>query len=502
MSLKPDKSTIFGIQKTLLEAQVHFDKLLNFSIGAIAIAGTFTPLMFPKYMDRESKLLTLLLGSLSASGLCVSLELGKRKDKIFQTFDESQLQAFREECQHEIAYDRTTRTIEAQRRLADEISRLPSYEHDRWVAMYSLQGLVAPQALPQQSSSEPIKNTWLTNQPDVESVTYSEPEPGFDWIFEIVQNSCKPLDKRSNQHFKVDGGSQSGKSTFVSLLIALISKLSGQIQLNLVDPKYPMTQWQIQPSFIGYEQVANGIEAAIQELDDRKKQCLAAKKGRQPLPDFKRYLLIVDEWDSIWGNGKGYADVIDRKQAEKIKGNLQRILKESAAYNMSLILVGQSPLSTDNGFSRSSLNSATRIVLGNEALKWVQDPGFPFKSIAQQLSNELENWIGIGKRVALVVPNLGSAPYVEPIPLINLEELFAESMTDTETAQTEETTELTAEQKAFFVLKNWVDERKEKPTPSEVWQAWEKLTGTQANNNMLRYLLEKLGLSSEDIQTE
>ncbi len=65
MPVNPDKTTIFGIQKTLLESQVHFDKLLNFAIGAVAIAGTFTPLMFPRAMDRESKLLTLLLGAVS-----------------------------------------------------------------------------------------------------------------------------------------------------------------------------------------------------------------------------------------------------------------------------------------------------------------------------------------------------------------------------------------------------------------------------------------------------
>jgi hypothetical protein len=365
--------------------------------------------------------------------------------------------------------------------------------------MYGLDGLIAPSLPSVENSSSSNTNAWLGNQTDIESVTYSEPEPGFDWIFDIVQNSCKPLDKRSNQHFKVDGGSQSGKSTFVSLLIALIGKLSGEIAINLVDPKYPMTQWMIQPSFIGYEQVNNGVDAAIQELENRKTQCLQAKKNRQALPEFKRYLLIVDEWDNIWGNGTGYGDVIDVKLAKKIKGKIQRLYKEAAAYNMTVILLGQSPLTTDNGFSRSSFNSATRIVLGNEALKWVQDPGFPFKGCAQQLANELENWIGIGKRVALVVPNLGSTPYVESIPLINLDELFNdpqdEKQTDSENEfGSESNSELTDIQKVFLVLKNWVSEREIPPTALDVWKAWKELTGQQLDEEALGYLLEKLGL--------
>lgn len=499
MPLNPDKTTIFGIQKTLLESQVHFDKLLNFAIGAVAVAGTFTPLMFPRAMDRESKLLTLLLGAVSAGGLCVNLELGKRKTKIFKTFDESQLQAFREECQHEIAYDRTTRTIEAQRRLAREISELPSHEHPRWIGMYGLDGLISP-ALPSvENSSSSNANAWLGNQTDIESVTYSEPEPGFDWIFEIVQNSCKPLDKRSNQHFKVDGGSQSGKSTFVSLLIALIGKLSGEIAINLVDPKYPMTQWMIQPSFIGYEQVSEGVDAAIQELENRKNQCLQAKKNRLPLPAFKRYLLIVDEWDNIWGNGAGYADVIDVKLAKKIKGKVQRLYKEAAAYNMTLIVIGQSPLATDNGFTRSAFNSATRIVLGNEALKWVQDPGFPFKGCAQQLAMELENWIGIGKRVALVVPNLGSTPYVEPIPVIDLQELFNEPQDENQTDDVVDSVEETGQKpdvgKIFQAIQEWTSARETPPTALDVWKAWERLTGQKLDTETLELLLKKLGLT-------
>jgi energy-coupling factor transporter ATP-binding protein EcfA2 len=243
----------------------------------------------------------------------------------------------------------------------------------------------ASQALPGQNPTE----SWQNTQPEIESVQKIEVKPGMEWIVDIAEKACLPLEKRSHQHLKIDGGSQSGKSTLVSLIIALISRMEGKLQINLVDPKYPKTQWMIEPSFVGYEQVGDGIDAAIAELENRKKLCLQAAKNKQEQPTFTRYLLIVDEWDNVWGNGKGYANVISKKEAEGIKGNLQRIFKEAAAYNLSLILIGQSPLATDNGFSRSSFNSATRVVLGNEALKWVQILVSPSK---ERLRHSLMNW--------------------------------------------------------------------------------------------------------------
>lgn len=465
---------------------------------SLGIFGTTTPFLF-KHLDKESKTLLLLSGLIG--NFTASLLPRDTKDEKLKIFYEKQVtDNYANQLRHEVIRSNAVTEIREKNLLADYIDndvKVPSFQKEFWANKFGVVQLMTSFFVgesEQQTEELPaqVNNSWLQNQPEVESVQRIEIKPDMQWIVDIAEKSCLPLAKRSNQHFKIDGGSQSGKSTFISLLIALISKMSEKIQVNLIDPKYPMTQWQLKPSFVGFDQVIDGVYAAIAELDNRKKLSMDAAKNNQPLPLFTRYLLVLDEWDTVWSNGQGYADVIDKKAALKLKGNLQRILKESAAYNMSLILVGQSPLSTDNGFSRSSLNSATRIVLGNEALKWSQDAGFPFKSVASKLSDELEEIIGTGARVALIAPNLGSVPYVEEMPHINLRELFG--LEETPKVEASNQPDLTDEQKAFTLIKNWVSERTEKPSASEVWQAWQKLTNKQLNEIGLKYLMEKLGL--------
>jgi hypothetical protein len=472
---------------------------LKKSVLALAISlgifGTLTPFLF-KQLDRESKSLLLLSGLIG--NLTASLLPRNTKDEKLKVFYEKQVsENYANQLKHEVLRTNAVTEIREKNLLAnyiDDDSKVPFFQKQYWANKFNVTSLMTsffvddePQEQYQQLSEK--TNDWVQNQPQIESVQKIEIKPDMQWIVDIAEKSCLHLGKRSNQHFKIDGGSQSGKSTFISLLIALISKKSEKIQINLIDPKYPMTQWQLKPSFVGFDQVVDGINTAIAELDNRKKMSMNAAKNNQALPEFTRYLVIVDEWDTIWSNGQGYADVIDKKTAMKLKGNLQRILKESAAYNMSLILVGQSPLSTDNGFSRSSLNSATRIVLGNEALKWSQDAGFPFKSIAGRLSNELEEIISSGARVALIAPNLGSSPYVKEIPHIDLQELFGKN--EVPKVQDEA---LTDTQKAFKVIQDWVGKRENTPTAIEVLEVWEKLTGEKLNENGLKYLMEKLGI--------
>jgi energy-coupling factor transporter ATP-binding protein EcfA2 len=418
---------------------------------------------------------------------------------------------YKTQLKHEVARINAITQIREKNILANYIdneNNVPWFQKLYWAKKLEISELITSffvekETEPQQATLP--AESWQNTQPEIESVQKIEVTPAMGWIVEIAEKTCLPLEKRSHQHLKIDGGSQSGKSTLVSLIIALISRMEGKLQINLIDPKYPKTQWMIEPSFIGYEQVGDGIHAAIAELENRKKLCLQAAKNKQQQPTFTRYLLIVDEWDNIWGNGKGYASVISKKEAEGIKGNLQRIFKEAAAYNLSLILIGQSPLATDNGFSRSSFNSATRIVLGNEALKWVQDPGFPFKGKAQALADELEEVIGNGDRVAMIAPNLGSAPFIEPIPQINLMEVLGKPQPPQQPPQQPQPTpepqqpqveneEMTQEQKTYIAMRDWIANRETPPTPEEVATIWEKLTGKRLQGEALAYVMEKFGL--------
>jgi hypothetical protein len=479
-----------GLKKTVLTAAI-----------TLGVLGTVTPLLF-KNLDRESKTLFLFSGLIGNVTACL-LPKNTRDEKLQSTYESIAAENYKAQLKHEVVRANALTEVREKNLLAnfiDNETQVPGFQKAHWARKFGVTELITSFFV--ESETQPQQEylpaeSWQNTQPEIESVQKVVVTPGMEWIVDIAEKACLPLDKRSHQHIKIDGGSQSGKSTLVSLIIALISRMEGKLQINLVDPKYPKTQWMIEPSFVGYEQVSDGIDAAIAELENRKNLCLQAAKNKQEQPTFTRYLLIVDEWDNVWGNGKGYANVIPKKEAERIKGNLQRIFKEAAAYNLSLILIGQSPLATDNGFSRSSFNSATRIVLGNEALKWVQDPGFPFKGKAQALADELEEFIGNGDRVAMIAPNLGSAPFIEPIPLINLAEVLGkppQPKPEPEPDNNTQNTELTKDQQVYLVMKDWIVNREIPPTADEVAATWEKLTGKRIQGEALRFLMEKFGL--------
>lgn len=469
---------------------IGFRNALFGGLVAFGILGTVTPLMF-KHQARSAKTLSLLSGLLSCGAACL-MPLEYHEKKLNKIYNNAVQDNYSNQLSHEKIRIDAIQQIQETQKLADYVEKfVDDYQLGYWANKFEIVPLISKffikssetvESEIEQPNNEVIK---FEGQPNVTDAKYIEPEVSNKWLLDIVVKTTLPIEKRSHQHFKIDGGSQSGKSTLVSFLIYCISYKSQEIEMNLIDPKYPMSQWQFKPQFKGYGQVEKGIDAAIQELELRKQESTRLAESNQALPQFKRYLLIVDEWDSIWGNGKGYGDVIDKKTAEKIKNKLSRILKESAAYNMTLILIGQSPLTMDIGFSRSSFSSATRIVLGNEALKWVNDPGFPFKTSSQSLGSELEDWIAEGNRVALVVPNLGSKPFVKAIPQIDLKNLFkSESKNDSPTDV----------QTAFIQLKDWVVSLKDSPTKEQISDKWFELSGQKLHDEGITYLLEKLGL--------
>lgn len=466
---------------------IGFRNLLFGGLVVFGILGTVTPLLF-KHQARSAKTLSLLSGLLSCGAACL-MPLEYHEKKLNKIYNNAIQDNYSNQLSHEKIRIDAIQQIQETQKLADYVEKfVDDYQLGYWANKFEIVPLISKFFIKnsdnyenetQQSQDEDIK---FEGKPNVTEAKYNEPEISNKWLLDIVAKTTLPIEKRSHQHFKIDGGSQSGKSTLVSFLIYCISYKSQDIEMNLIDPKYPMSQWQFKPQFKGYEQVEKGIDTAIQELELRKQESTRQAENNQPLPQFKRYLLVVDEWDSIWGNGKGYGDVIDKKSAEKIKNKLSRILKESAAYNMTLILIGQSPLTMDIGFSRSSFSSATRIVLGNESLKWVNDPGFPFKSSAQALGSELENWIGEGARVALIVPNLGSKPFVKAIPHINLNQMFGQSETKRDF------------ESDFKMMKIWVNSLSDTPTNEDIRNQWKAMTGMDLTEQLLTYLIEKLEL--------
>lgn len=502
MLIKQSRMPVFTVERNAIEQQVRSERWGVSLLAGGAIAGLVLPVLM-NWLPPTVKT-TLLVGSVAGGiGFTASVQLRDRKEKIYQSFDKVQLEEFRSLFKHAAARNDVVQQIQAKNQLLSYIlTAVPPEQQDYWIHYCGLQDLLPP--LPTLAAEVPTSSLpeWANHTVDaqgIEYAVYDEPEASIDWLINLVKAALEQdPEKRRFHHAKIDGGSQSGKSTIVSKWLELFIKgLQAQgekVIINLIDPKYPKTRWAIKPSFIGFEQVEEGVDSAIAELDERKRLTLEAEKKGQPHPNFPRYICILDEWDSVWNKGKGYGKIISKEKADSIRGEWLRLMKESAAYNFHCLLIGQSPLSEDAGFSRSSLNSTTRIIAGLEALKWAQDPGFPFKSQVEGLRSDLEYWLGRNHRCVLVTPTLGS-PYVEGVPSMQIEMSSPKATTSpskpTSQPQAKPTTD------PYGAMLQWAKSLGHEPSDQEIYDRFLALTGQKLNKDAIAYVRQFI-LSKRD----
>jgi|GEM_PF-6206904 len=407
--------------------QIILERGLVWGFLICALGGSTIPVIFHN-QSRFSKLVEMVGGLGNAIALSASLYFRQSDEEMFQSLEKAKTHLDREYLKSELVNDANKIKVDGDRQFAGRIiDQVPEYEYPRWVETFGLHGLIPL------SSSKPdfdvqLEDGTVVNVQDLpETVQYNDPRDNIsdDWIKYLVAGMAHPdPEKRTDHHFKVDGPSQTGKSTLISYILFGLNQASqnhgGKLYVNLIDPKYPETNWIIEPSFTGYEQVKAGVETAFQELKRRKNVRVADKRSHKPRTVFPDYVCIVDEWDNIYSEGNGYdGKILDKNDVAAIRSQILIILKEGAAYNIRLILIGQSANRESHGFSHSQLRSTTRITLGIEALQWTKNSEFPWKDIAENLRKELTYWISKKQRCALVCPNMG-VPYVAPIPKIKI----------------------------------------------------------------------------------
>jgi len=234
--------------------------------------------------------------------------------------------------------------------------------------------------------------------------------------------------------------------------------------------------------------VVKGVEQAITELDNRKSAAKLAKKSDTTLPQFIPYLCILDEWDICYGNKKGYADLITKDDAEYLLSSAKRIISEGAAYDIRLVLIGQSPLTMDNGVNRSLAKQTTRIVVGQEGLSWLQDPGFPFKKDAGELIDQITPLLKEEKRCALICPNKGAVKVFE-IP--DMQILMPDSKPEIQDNQQSKVTTTPYEQIEIW-CNTCLREHGKLPSDADLVKAWEMCSGKELNDKGLGILKEYL----------
>lgn len=195
----------------------------------------------------------------------------------------------------------------------------------------------------------------LTQLPQLPEII--DPPP--DWLIKICLLSV---------HFRVNGQTGSGKSTFVLNLTTILVKSfqttqNLDVEVFLIDPKYPFSDWgKYTPRYKGIDESLEGLETMANTVLERLKLARECADHKRPLPVFRPQLWIVDEIDMIIS------------QYEKVASkHLKTGLKVGRALGVKLCYVGQSPLADDLKLRRNDFNNSTNIFLGSNGLAAIDE---------------------------------------------------------------------------------------------------------------------------------
>lgn len=515
---------LFDSEISELQREVWQKRLMQIGVSLTAITLPLTAVVVPN-QAVELKLWQLGLGTLFGGASAYIAKQREDLENRYQSFLNLRREATKQKIKNEFGFGLAVQQIQAELKLASVVSSLDSNAQLRYLNHFQLHGLLNP------NLQESPQYLTLEGTPQVEKLEPPKLTSDIQWLIELVSELVlKPLDKRKHHNFIIHGGSQSGKSTLVSAIILLAAHLLGQtgikVKINLIDPKYPESNWAFEPNYKDYSEVLPGLQASFQELEKIRGE--AKKLGKSVSNKYGFTFTIVDEQDNIYGNGEGYPGKISKPEVDQILNLESALIKEGAAYNFCTIVIGQSPLNQDTGFNRQIYKNATHIVLGDAALSWIKDNSFPYKKFADELETLCYRHLNNGERFALVIPK-GGLPYITGLSQ-EIKKLVVQGFH--QTIEVEATTEISNpkqenqptdqetkqetqqdgqpsqqlwEQPPFNPvekIREWCLLCRERfgsfPNSEEIAEAWRRLTGQQLTPEGLQVLIEKLNLNLED----
>lgn len=172
-------------------------------------------------------------------------------------------------------------------------------------------------------------------------------------------------------HLLIATKTGAGKSTLLKAVLLLLLQLHPDASLSIIDPK--TTDWlglQRTSNAVLYlsgnedtqlNALANKVDQTFAELQRRKMAKQQALINRQSPPKFTPHYLLIDEWFTLFDKLKRYKD---KELFNKVIGQLNEIVAQGRELLCHLILVGQSHLCGEIGFSTNMRRSFEYLCLG------------------------------------------------------------------------------------------------------------------------------------------
>jgi hypothetical protein len=511
----------FAQNKDLYAPLLMKERWLMGLFAATAAIATFSPVMFNQ-QPNSSKLLQQIWGLFAGGCFTAAAYTRKQKEKDYQAIATANHKIVTEHLKGVFAYEQSKQQIDSKRELAAYVNSLPIEERERWTQMYGLHGLVElPQiqeAVIEAPSRQLVGSGFDIPNPEIASVNEDAVQeiinPGAmqllqqlasehpkyirldeQWIDELCDAaSLHNMSDRSNHHFMLVGGTQSGKSTLAGVIINKIAAKSQSPAIVVGSaPKDQVTRWlcKFSRKFDGMESLPSWIRFATEVISSRKQE-IGQTGGTNGIAEL---FLLQDEVDTCYGGGKGFPGLVDKETALNLQALWNYVIKFTAGLKCHGIFMGQSPLSEATGFSRPNLKNICFMALGQMS-SYILGKPTDFLNVKPEVIDIMKDVCELldreGVRYALVVPTR-SSPFVALIPKFDitaLEEKQEARSPEVEPKAPEKTRQGNPDW--YEQLINWAREAEEVPTSQEVKRKWEQLTGQELNEKGVAFLLEKI----------
>lgn len=248
-----------------------------------------------------------------------------------------------------------------------------------------------------------------------------------------INQICLPLEQFQTlalrwQRVKISGGSEAGKSPLAANLIGLWQAKDPGIDIRLSNPTFGSKKdfWKIKTQWKDYDEALEGLLSLHEQIEARRQADIRAKLAQKPVPNHPFQLFIFDEIDNTLALAPK-----PRKNSDDphYQNNLKTSFKYASHENIGIVLIGQSPYSSDMGFKQADFANLVQLHIGSNALKAIELSAEPrrikdeligqFRQISEHF-NKLNRSVTSTKdlhRFALVQDNI-SAPYFVTLPMI------------------------------------------------------------------------------------
>ncbi|NEO52588.1 MAG: hypothetical protein F6K54_05570 [Okeania sp. SIO3B5] len=236
-----------------------------------------------------------------------------------------------------------------------------------------------------------------------------EPAPK-DWIL----NSLGEISSQEHggYHLFVCGPTGSGKSSFLCNLLDFAFRKIGVIDLRIIDPKYPDTEWRIKdekviPQYKGFKPWTNpdGIEEPCaldglldmqESVENRLEEAREAEYLGKEKPERHTILWVIDETERLIAENPKNA----KNKGPNAVDPILQTLKVGRSTRNIMIMLGQSPMCSRYGMLETDLdNFGIAAWLGAENIKkGIDEVSNNILSTKKRLRKQLEAWEALAEQ--------------------------------------------------------------------------------------------------------